>query len=67
MRGEPRPSSGCPTMYRKSARARLWSSDGEETFVPERRIGIPETVDVVWVSLGPRALRYSASDGWREF
>jgi hypothetical protein len=44
-----------------------WSSAEAEIFVPTRAIELPSGVEVLWAVLGPRVLRYSASDGWQEF
>lgn len=45
----------------------LWSSAESLTFVPSQGLDLPAGVDVLWAVLRSRVLRYSVSDGWREY
>lgn len=63
----PEYSEGHAALVFNSLEPEWWSSADAETFAPTRRIALPDPVNVLWAILGPRTLRYSASDGWQEF
>lgn len=65
--GRPEYSEGHAALVFNSLEPEWWSSADAETFMPTRPIALPEPIDVLWAIIGPRVLRYSASDGWQEF